>query len=95
MEGAPRTARIAELLTYNSGPDDGTAYIDMGDGEDILYRPVMEGRLPESALYDGSVSLARVMRLNDAIDVERENRHRAAQAAEAKAKAKRPQGQRR
>lgn len=58
----------------------------MGDGEDILYRPVIEGKLDVRALTDGSISLGGVMRLNNAIDVEKENRFRAARAAEAKVK---------
>ncbi|MNK60452.1 hypothetical protein D3C87_795860 [compost metagenome] len=86
MEGAPRTARIAELLTYNRGEGDGVEYISMEEGEDILYRPVMAGKLDVRALTDGSVSLGQIMRLNEAIDVENENQYRATKAAEARAK---------
>lgn len=93
MEGAPRTARIAELLTYNRG-DDGVEYVSMEDGEDILYRPVMAGKLDVRALTDGSISLGQIMRLNEAIDVENENRHRAHLAAVARAKKPPPGGRR-
>lgn len=86
MEGAPRRARLGELLTYNRGDGDGVDYISMEDGEDILYRPVLAGRLDARALDDGSISLEGVMRLNEAIDVENENRFRAHKAAEARAK---------
>lgn len=48
----------------------------MVEGEDVMYRPVMRRVLPESALYDCSISLGRVMLLNEAIDVEDENLYR-------------------
>lgn len=48
----------------------------MVEGEDVMYRPVLRRVLPESALYDGTVSLGRVMLLNEAIDVEDENIYR-------------------
>jgi hypothetical protein len=48
----------------------------MVEGEDQMYRPVMRRVLPEAALYDGSISLGRVMLLNEAIDVEDENLYR-------------------
>lgn len=48
----------------------------MSEGLDWLYRPVLAGILPESALYDGSVDLARVSRLNEALDAQAENERR-------------------
>lgn len=60
----------------------------MADGEDILYRPVLEGLLDPLALADGRASLGLVMRLNEAIDVRNENQHRRAKAEAARAKLK-------
>lgn len=52
----------------------------MVEGEDPLFRPVVEGMLRAESLVDGSVDLAYVMLLNEAIDVrwENERRHRVA-----------------
>lgn len=58
----------------------------MMENEDILYRPVLRGILPESALWDGSISLGRIMLLNEAIDVEEENKYRQSKALAEKAR---------
>jgi hypothetical protein len=42
-------------------------------GEDWLLRPVLEGCIKYESLLDGSVSLADVMLLNDALDIKIEN----------------------
>jgi len=48
----------------------------MFDGEDWLYRPVLAGRLDVRALHDGSISLYQIGLLNEAMDVEAENKLR-------------------
>lgn len=49
----------------------------MVGGEDPLFRPVLRGILKAESLTDGSVDLAFVMLLNEAIDIEIENNRRA------------------
>lgn len=44
--------------------------------EDVLFRPVSRGWLKAESLIDGTVDLAYVMLLNEAIDVEMENDRR-------------------
>jgi hypothetical protein len=48
----------------------------MMDGEDWLFRPVMRGLIKGESLLDGSVSLAYIALLNEAIDVDLENQYR-------------------
>lgn len=48
----------------------------MQENEDIMYRPVLRQVLPESALYDCTTTLGRVMLLNEALDVQDENTYR-------------------
>jgi len=60
--------------------------LGMMEGEDLLYRPVLRGILDPRALDDGSISLGRIMLLNEAIDVEDENKHRFAIAIAEKQK---------
>jgi hypothetical protein len=52
----------------------------MVGGEDVLFRPVLHKVLAPERLLDGSVDLAFVMLLNEAIDIEQENMYRAAKA---------------
>ena len=47
-------------------------------------RPVMRGMIPYTALIDGTVDMADVARMNDAIDVDIENQRRADDAARKK-----------
>lgn len=49
----------------------------MDGGEDWLMRPVMRGILRAESIIDGAVDLEFVAFLNEAIDVEIENQHRA------------------
>lgn len=51
-------------------------YIGMIEGEDWLMRPVLRGLIKGESLIDGSVDLEFVAVLNEAIDVEDENRAR-------------------
>lgn len=51
-------------------------YIGMIEGEDWLMRPVLRGLIKGESLIDGSVDLEFVSMLNEAIDVEDENRAR-------------------
>ncbi len=57
--------------------------MDLPDGMGWLMRPVLAGKLDVRALYDGSVDLAMVALLNDALDVEAENRYRVHEAMKA------------
>ena len=48
----------------------------MPDGEDWLLRPVLAGCIRYESLIDGTLDLADVATLNDALDVRDENRFR-------------------
>jgi hypothetical protein len=48
----------------------------MGGGEDFLYRPVRAGMCNMVQLKDGSLDLFDIIRANEALDVEAENRWR-------------------
>jgi hypothetical protein len=56
----------------------------MVGGEDVLFRPILHKVLAPERLLDGSVDLAFVMLLNEAIDIEQENMYRAAKARQRK-----------
>ena len=47
----------------------GAALWRLDDGEDWLYRPVLRGCLDGARLFDGSIDLEGVARLNQALDV--------------------------
>ena len=53
----------------------------MPDGEDYLMRPVLAGLCKYESLKDGTLDLADIAKMNDALDVkyENENRYRKAQ----------------
>lgn len=48
--------------------------------EDILFRPVLRGLIRAESLRDGSVDLEYIMLLNEALDVDGENRYRVEEA---------------
>ena len=48
----------------------------MADGEDWVMRPVAEGYCKYESLFDGSLDLSDVARMNDMIDVRMENDYR-------------------
>lgn len=48
----------------------------MVDGEDPMFRPVMANKLKAESLIDGTVDLAYVVLVNEALDVESENQWR-------------------
>lgn len=48
----------------------------MESGEDWLYRPIIRGLFKAESLYDGSMSLLAVCKLNEALDVQAENEYR-------------------
>jgi hypothetical protein len=48
----------------------------MAEGEDFLYRPVLAGMCREESLFDGTLTLYRVVLMNEALDVQAENRRR-------------------
>lgn len=52
----------------------------MGDDEDWLLRPVLEGMCKYESLKDGFLDLEDIAKMNDALDVkiENENRYRKA-----------------
>lgn len=49
----------------------------MIENEDWLFRPVLRGMLKAESLMDGTVDLAYLALINEAIDVEAENMARA------------------
>lgn len=49
----------------------------MASGEDWVFRPVLAGLIKGESLLDGSVDLAYLSLLNEALDVQQENRLRA------------------
>lgn len=48
----------------------------MDGNEEMLFRPVLNGMLHADRLLDGSVDLAFIALLNEALDVQQENRWR-------------------
>jgi hypothetical protein len=54
----------------------------MPDGEDWLLRPVIEGMCKYESLLDGTLDLADIARMNDALDARAENTERARLAAQ-------------
>lgn len=54
----------------------------MGEGEDWLMRPNLEGLCSYESLIDGSIDLADIARMNDALDVKFENEARYRKANE-------------
>lgn len=53
----------------------------MPDGEDWLMRPVLAGCCRYESLVDGTIGLADLARMNDALSVQAENERRAHEAA--------------
>lgn len=51
-------------------------FISMAHGEDWLFRPVLAGLIKGESLIDGSVDLAYLALLNEALDVQQENKLR-------------------
>lgn len=54
----------------------------MNDEEDWIMRPVLEGLCKYESLVDGTLNLADVARMNEAIDVRDENQARYNDAVE-------------
>lgn len=54
----------------------------MSDEEDWLMRPVLEGLCRYESLKDGTLDLADIARMNEAIDVQAENTARVQEAVE-------------
>jgi len=48
----------------------------MASGEDWLYRPLLRGLFKAESLYDGSLDLLAICKLNEALDVQAENEER-------------------
>jgi hypothetical protein len=48
----------------------------MVESEDWLFRPVMRNMIRAESLLDGTIDLAYIALLNEAIDVENENQRR-------------------
>lgn len=48
----------------------------MTSGEDWLYRPLLRGLFKAESLYDGSLDLLAIAKLNEALDVQDENAFR-------------------
>ena len=58
--------------------------VAMPDGEDWLWRPVLRGLCKAESLYDGTIRIEHVAKMNDALDVEEENSVRCRKATEKK-----------
>jgi hypothetical protein len=54
----------------------------MGELEDYVMRPVIAGMCKYESLIDGTLDLADIARMNDALDVQNENEYRARKAFE-------------
>jgi len=54
----------------------------MGDEEDWLLRPVVEGMCKYESLKDGTLDLLDIAKMNDALDVKCENERRYRKANE-------------
>lgn len=54
----------------------------MGDDEDWVMRPCLEGLCKYESLKDGTLDLADIARMNDALDVRNENENRYRKANE-------------
>jgi hypothetical protein len=54
----------------------------MTDDEDWIMQPVLEGLCKYESLIDGTLGLADIDRMNDAIDVRAENQARVEEAME-------------
>jgi len=50
--------------------------VSMATAEDWLFRPVLRGLIKYESLIDGTLSLADVADLNEALDVSEENERR-------------------
>ena len=48
----------------------------MAEGEDWLLRPVLEGLCKYESLLDGTIDLADITKMNEALDVRAENEKR-------------------
>jgi len=58
--------------------------VSLPHGDDWLYRPVMAGMCRYESLIDGTLDLADIARMNDALDVRDENQRRLNKAMERK-----------
>lgn len=54
----------------------------MTDEEDWVMRPVLEGLCKYESLIDGTINLADISRMNEALDVQAENQARYNEAME-------------
>ena len=58
------------------GADPGIELLSMAEQEDWLMRPVLRGLCRYESLKDGTLDLADIALLNEALDVEAENEYR-------------------
>jgi len=58
----------------------------MAEGEDWLLRPVLDGMCKYESLIDGTLDLADVAKMNEALDVRQENERRYHKANEVQTK---------
>lgn len=54
----------------------------MPEGEDYIFRPVLEGLCKYESLKDGTLNLSDIAKMNDALDVKYENEKRFRKANE-------------
>jgi hypothetical protein len=55
-------------------------WVILGDGEDWLLRPVLEGLCKFESLIDCTLDLEHIAKMNDALDVKAENERRYSKA---------------
>ena len=73
-----------ERPKFVSSPYSGATYtpVSMPNGEDWLFRPVLRGMCKAESLYDGTLRIEQLAKLNDVLDVEAENQERMRAAIE-------------
>ena len=75
-----------ERATFQASAYDGPSYtpVTMPGNEAWLFRPVLRGLCKAESLYDGTLRIEHLAKLNDAIAVEEENQQRMRRALEKK-----------
>jgi len=70
------------LSIHGRGAPSGVDLLSLPDGEDWLMRPVLEGLCKYESLKDGTLDLADIAFMNEALDVKFENQNRIQEHAE-------------
>lgn len=69
-------------MRRGSGPD--VELVRLPDGMDFLMRPVIRGMCRYESVVDGTLGLEDFAAMNEAVDAQDENAHRAQEAARSK-----------